>query len=154
MFMSSNSAKAEVKKRVPLKEGFFTGPLSNPEQVRLAGNKCRSCGEVFFGKRPACENCQSLDLEDVALGKRGKLWSYTVIRHRPPPPYIGPEPFVPFGVGWVELPEGVRVLAALTDCDIEKLKAGMDVELVIEKLYDDEQGNEVMTYRFRLAPGN
>lgn len=147
--MCATSLNAQLSKRIPIKDGFFTGPLSRPDHVRLAGKKCRSCGEVFLGERPACENCQSDDLGDVTLSKQGKLWSFTVIRHRPPAPYVGPDPFVPFGVGWVELPEGVRVLAALTDCDIENLKVGMDLELVIEKLYDDEQGNEVMTYRFR-----
>ncbi|MFH1484481.1 MAG: OB-fold domain-containing protein [Chloroflexota bacterium] len=134
---------------MPIREDFFDGPLSHPAQVRLAGCRCGSCGEVFFGKRTACENCQSEDLTGLTLGRQGKLWSYTVIRHRPPPPYVGPEPFVPFGVGWVELPEGVRVLSALTGCDVDKLKAGMDLELVIERLCEDEEGNEIMTYRFR-----
>ena len=36
-----------------------------------------------------------------------------------------------------------------TGCDPEAIKIGMDVELVIEKLGEDEQGNEVMTYKFR-----
>ena len=42
-----------------------------------------------------------------------------------------------------------RVETLFTDCDLEALKMGMDVELVIEKLHEDEQGNEIITYKFR-----
>lgn len=144
---------AENSKRIPIRDDFYSGPLAQPEKVSLAGCICQSCGEVFFGKRTACENCQSEDLKDTLLGKRGRLWSYTVIRHRPPSPYVGPDPFVPFGVGWVELPEGVRVLSPLKDCDVDKLKVGMELELVIEPLYTDEEGSQVITHRFRPVKG-
>ena len=36
-----------------------------------------------------------------------------------------------------------------TECDFDILKIVMDVELAIEKLGDNEQGNEVMAYKFR-----
>jgi uncharacterized OB-fold protein len=49
----------------------------------------------------------------------------------------------------VELPEGVRVETLYTGCDFDELGIGMEVELVIEKLHDDEQGNEVLCHKFR-----
>lgn len=88
------------------------------------------------------------NLEESPLSPRGKLWTYTVIRHKPPGNYKGPDPFVPFGLGLVELPEGIRVLSPLR-CDPEKMKIGMELELEVYPLYTDENQNEVMAFRFR-----
>jgi len=86
----------------------------------------------------------------IPLSKRGKLWTYTVIRHRPPGQYRGPDPFVPFGEGLVELPEGIRVLTVL-DSEIDKIKIGMELELVVYKLYQDEQGNDCIAFKFKAV---
>ncbi len=56
---------------------------------------------------------------------------------------------MPFGVGYVELPEGIRVEARLTENDPDELRIGMEMELVVEKFIDDEDGNELMTFAFR-----
>ncbi len=136
------------QKRVPIKEGILTSPLSMIQDVRLAGTRCRSCGESFLGKRSVCENCSSESMEEIRFGNRGKLYSYTVIRHRPPGDYKGPDPFVPFGLGLVELPEGIRVLSRL-DGDIDTLKIGMELELEVYKLYEDAEGDEVMAFHFK-----
>lgn len=149
MVSDKSAPGAGPKKQVPIKEGFFTMPLMPLDNVQLKGSRCLSCGEVFLGKRITCENCQNTGMEDVVLSKRGKLYSYTVIRARPRPPYLGPDPFVPFAVGWVELPEGLRILSVLTDYDEDALEVDMDVELVLEKLCEDKDGGEVITYKFK-----
>jgi hypothetical protein len=82
------------------------------------------------------------------LSRRGKLWTYTVIRHRPPGDYKGADPFVPFGLGLVELPEGIRVLSPL-DCALDKLKIGMDLELEVFPYFRDQEGKEVMAFKFK-----
>ncbi len=76
------------------------------------------------------------------------MWTYTVIRHKPPGDYKGPDPFVPFGLGLVEMPEGIQVLSPL-QCEPERLKVGMEMELEVYPLYLDENGNEVLAFRFR-----
>ena len=136
-------------KKIPITEGIFTTPLSPPEQVRLKGCKCRNCGEVFWGERSFCENCSSDDLEDLVLSNRGNLYSYTIIEHRPAGDYKGPEPFIPFGLGLVELPEGVRIITPLTVNDPAQLKIGMEMELLMEKFCEDEDGSEVMAFKFK-----
>ncbi|MCZ0998269.1 OB-fold domain-containing protein [Streptomyces mirabilis] len=69
--------------------------------------------------------------EPVVLSDTGTLWTWTVQRHAPKsPPYVQPAAgFEPFAVGYVELPEGVRVLAVL-DLRAEDLKIGMPVTVV------------------------
>jgi uncharacterized OB-fold protein len=108
---------------------------------------------VTFPAQASCPNCCLEDIETIMLAKRGTLWTFTVQGFYPKsPPYAGPETketFVPFGVGYVELPDKVRVQGRLTENDPEKLKIGMEVELVIQKFKDDEEGNEVMIYAFK-----
>ena len=139
--------------KVPINETLLTTPMEPIEQVRLKGTKCRNCGEVFLGKHIGCENCGSEDLEPVILGNKGKLWSFTVVDAPPPGDYKGgpKDPFTPFGVGLVELPEGCRIIAPLSTNKPEDLKACIDkeMELVVEKLYENEEGNEVMAFKFK-----
>ncbi len=137
------------KKYVAIREDLLSKPLYPVDQVCLMGTRCCDCGEVFFGKVIACEQCQSESLESIPLSRTGKLYSYTINWNRPPGNYKGREPFQPFAVGLVELPEGIRVLSVLTDCDFDKLRVGMDLELSIEEFYKDEEGNIVVTYKFR-----
>lgn len=77
------------------------------------------------------------------------LYSYTIARNRPPGNYVGPDPFQPFAIGLVELPEGLRILAPLTDCDLENLQIGVRLELKVQKAYEDAEGNDVVGYWFR-----
>ena len=135
-------------KQISIREGLLTTPLVPLEKVTLVGSKCGKCGEISLGKRVQCSNCGASRLEEMPLSKKGKLWTYTVIRHKPPGDYKGPDPFVPFGLGLVELPEGIRVMAPL-QADPEKIKVGMELELEVYPLYTDENKNEVMAFRFR-----
>ncbi|MGE5254399.1 MAG: Zn-ribbon domain-containing OB-fold protein [Planctomycetaceae bacterium] len=101
-----------------------------------------------MGKRQTCANCGGVDLEGIPLSRRGKLWTYTIIRHKPPGDYKGPDPFVPFGLGMVQLPEGIRVMSPI-QCELEKIKIGMELEMEVYPLYTDENQNQVMAFRFR-----
>jgi len=131
-------------KKVPIREGLWNAE----EPPRLLGSQCNQCGEVLFPKRDGrlCSYCQSDNLKEVVLSRRGKIYSNTVVMQRPPVYYLGE---VPYALGFVELPEGVRIETLFTGCNPDDLHIGMDVEVVIEKLNDDEQGNEVMAYKFR-----
>ena len=137
------------RKYVGVKEDFFSKPLYPLENVCLMGTRCRECGEVLLGEAIACQLCQSQNVESISLSRTGKLYSYTINWNPPPGDYKGPEPFQPYAVGLVELPEGIRIMSVLTDCDFDKLSVNMDLELSIEELYKDEEGNTVVTYKFR-----
>lgn len=139
---------AGEKKRIEIREGLFTAPLTQPAQVHLLGSQCEVCGEIALGRRNTCPNCGGARLTEQQLSRLGTLWTYTVIRHKPPGDYKGPDPFIPFGLGLVELPEGIRVMSLL-DCDIDKIRIGMELEMEVYPLYTDENATEVMTFRFR-----
>jgi uncharacterized OB-fold protein len=65
---------------------------------------------------------------------------------KPPKYYRGQ---VPYAEGFVELPEGVRVETLFTGCGFNDLKVGMDVEMIIEILHEDEEGNEIVAFKFK-----
>lgn len=52
-------------------------------------------------------------------------------RFQPKEPFIGPEPFEPYGVGYIELDGEVIVESRLTTADPEQLEIGQPMELVI-----------------------
>lgn len=139
-----------MAEQVPFKEGALTTPLSPLEEVRLKGVRCRSCGALALGESEHCINCTSLDVEEHVFSKYGKVYTYTIIRHPPPPPYPQ-ETFKPFPTAWVELEDGLFILSELTDCGLDEVKIGMPVELVVGKGWEDDNGNDVIMYKFRPA---
>jgi uncharacterized OB-fold protein len=135
----------------PIADGLFSWPAVEPQ---LIGSRCPECAEVTFPRQSSCPACTAEGAEEILLSRRGVLWAWTVQRFPPPaPPFAGDrESFVPFGVGYVELPEGIRVEARLTESDPDALAIGMDMELVIEK-FDTAGGDERMTFAFRPLRG-
>ena len=139
-------------KRIPAIEGVFT---ETPEGPRLRGSRCASCGAAYFPRSPVCRNpaCDDKRVEDVNLSPRGTLWSYTVQYYKPPPPARFDDPFTPYGLGLVDLPEGIRVMGMLTSADPDALKPGLEMELVLDTLYHNDEGDEVITWKFRPVSG-
>jgi len=135
--------------QVPVAEGVFTWPADEPE---LIGSRCAACAMVTFPVQDSCPRCASTAMEEQRLARRGRLWAWTVQDFPPPsPPYSGPTgaDFVPFGVGYVELPGEVKVEARLTESDPDVLTIGMEMELVVVPFRTDDDGTEVVTFAFR-----
>ena len=105
-------------------------------------SRCRAAARSAWGSRP--RRSSSSD--------RGTLWTWTIQGFPPKaPPFIGddsPKTFRPFGVGYVELPGEVKVEARLTVADPEQLRIGMEMQLVIEPIGADDEGNEIVTFAF------
>lgn len=139
-----------VKQRPAIK-GWFTWPPS--EDPHLIGVRCKSCGDYFFPKVTACRNprCMSPDLEEALLSRKGKLYTYTINYYQPPPPYMSPKPFVPYAIAIMELEkERMKIPGQIVSgYNVEKLKIGMEMEIVLEPLFTDSDGNDVMAWKFR-----
>ena len=126
--------------RVLVRDGVFT----DDDPPSLLGTHSGACGKVHFPRADACTYCATPDPSPVELSRRGTLWAWTAVT-APPPGYKGE---VPFGVGVVELPEGVRVITRLTESDPAALVEGQAMELRIVPLHRDEEGHDVVTYAF------
>ncbi len=135
--------------QVPVTDGVFTWPSESPQ---LIGSRCVTCGNHMFPVQQGCPKCTGAETEEVLLGRRGTLWTWTVQGFPPKaPPYAGdvdPKTFKAFGVGYVELPGQLKIESRLTEADPEKLKIGREMEMVIVPLSTDANGNEVVTFAF------
>jgi uncharacterized OB-fold protein len=135
---------------LPVAEGLFSWPSDEP---RLIGGRCRSCGTITFPKQGSCPRCTGSEVEEHPLDRRGTLWTFTVQGFPPKAPYAGPEPFTPYGVGYVELAGRVLVEARLTENDPARLAIGAEMELVIVPFRRDEDGHDIVTFAFIPVTG-
>lgn len=134
--------------RVPIEPGYFTIPAAPGEPVRLLGSRCSRCGETLFPRRAVCAKCLAVGLEDVELGPRGRLHTWTWVHV----PLFGSRRAGAggYGVGQVDLPEGPRVQAVLSGGPGD-FRIGMALELDLEVLGENAAGEEVVIFRFRPA---
>jgi uncharacterized OB-fold protein len=137
-----------TKKTVPVAEGLFADSADGP---RLIGSKCAACGTPYFPRSAVCHNpeCGKSQMEDASFGPRGTLWSCAIQNYPPPAPARYEEPYTPYALGMVDMPEGLRVLGRISTDDPEGVEVGAEVELVLERLYLDENGDEVITWKFK-----
>jgi uncharacterized OB-fold protein len=135
------------KKTVRLKEEFWTPDIPG-EEPRLIGSQCDNCGELFFPKKEKgwCVQCQKSSLKDIHLSRVGKIISYSVVMQQPGGGFYHGE--IPYAYGQVELPEGIRIITLFAADDFDDLEVGKNVKLVIDKLCEDDEGNEVVTFKF------
>jgi uncharacterized OB-fold protein len=134
------------KTRVAAVDGWFT---MDAERPHLLGSRCTRCNGYFFPRESLyCRNpaCSGTEFEEVPLSRTGRLWSYTNSCYEPPAPYVAPDPFVPYAIGAVELVEERMVVLGqmASGVDVDDLKVGMEVELVLETLFEDDEAEHVV----------
>jgi uncharacterized OB-fold protein len=123
-----------------VREGLFT----DADPPALLGSRCRSCRAYHFPRHDTCPYCAAAEPEATELSRRGTLWAWTAVT-APPPGYEGD---TPYGMGVVELPEGIRVITRLTESDPAQLVAGQAMALQVVRLHADAEGNDVVTFAF------
>ena len=122
----------------PIREDLFI------ERVKgnLQGLKCNSCNHILPPLTMTCYYCYEENLEKIALSRRGKLYSYTIV-HQPHIHFKTPYP-----VGYIDLPEGIRIFSPLKPKDGRPFQVGMDMELVVEKLREEDDA-EIIGPKFQ-----
>jgi uncharacterized OB-fold protein len=126
-----------TKPTQPAIEGWFT---TDPEPA-LLGSRCTTCGTYVFPHASiACPNpeCDGAEFDEVPLSRRGRLWSWTTNHYAPPAPYVSPDPFVPYTVAAVELPDEKLVVLGQVDGAPDGLAVGTEMEVVVDTLFEDD----------------
>ena len=139
-----------AKTKVPAIEGWFT---TDPDHPALLGSQCTSCQAIFFPRETSfCRNpdCLGREFAEIELSRRGTIWSFTDNRYQPPPPYMSPDPFVPYMIAAVELEAEQMVVLGQIEPGVElaDLHAGMEVELVLDTLYEDDD-HEYLVWKWQ-----
>jgi benzoylsuccinyl-CoA thiolase BbsA subunit len=112
----------------------------------LKGYRCRRCGKIWFPKFTPCPNpdCWSDEMDVIPLSRRGKIYSATDV-------FIGQSSmreYVPLIVGYVDLPEGVRIFAQL-DGEIGNFGCEDAVELTTGPVRNNANGEPILSYKFK-----
>jgi len=124
---------------------FLTELYETKPHVHLIAGKCKKCGKYTFPKYLACPFCFSDEIEEAPLSKTGKLHSFTMVRRSMP------EFRVPYGLGLVDFPEGVRVMAQIDKDYIEGLELDSDMEVEIGPVRKGKDGKGQHSYKFKPA---
>jgi uncharacterized protein len=111
--------------------------------VRLHGSKCAHCGSVAFPRHPLCPACGEDSGQDaVKLSPAGTLYTFSEI-------HIAPKGFAtPYVVGYVDLPEGVRLFGQI-EGRASELRLGQQVAVTLGPVRTGASGSVVVSYRFR-----
>jgi uncharacterized OB-fold protein len=142
----ANRAAGELMMQRSIDTHLFEWPSQDP---RLIGSECRACGVITFPRQSSCPSCCGSDIVPRRLANSGRLWTWTTQEFLPKPPYAAArsqEEFVPFKLGYIELPGEVLVEARIAGH--QALTIGMSMRLTFEPLFTDEVGTEVMSFAF------
>jgi uncharacterized OB-fold protein len=126
MFAIEKPLPRPTEDSAPFWEAAFKGEL------RM--QRCGQCGHVRFPPSILCARCLSEDAEWVRLSGRGTVYSWVVV-HQSQHPAFNPD--APYSVVIVELEEGPRLHGNMVDCPHDKIRIGMPVEAVFDKVSDD-----------------
>ena len=116
----------------PIRDGLMG---VDGEGAHIVGGSCTACGFVTLGVREICPECWAEGtMQDVPIGRSGRLYTYTVI-HQLPPGYDAP-----FAVGYVDLEDGIRVFAHIENRP-ECLLVDRRLRLTLAPLRRDDDGD-------------
>ncbi|MGE0626964.1 MAG: Zn-ribbon domain-containing OB-fold protein [Hyphomicrobiaceae bacterium] len=126
-------------------ESQFVAPElveNGPQGPRLVAGKCGKCGALSFPKAAVCPECLSEEITAAHLASEGMLYSFAVV-HQAPKGWT-----VPYALGYVDLPDGIRVLAHI-EGDAGALEIDSRVRLDVGRVGTDADGNPLMSYVFK-----
>jgi uncharacterized OB-fold protein len=140
--IDDNPSRINIK---PVQTGLFHMPTSTDEKPYLIGSKCCKCGLISWPKRPVCPACVRDDTEEeIVLSTRARLIAFSLVGQQPEG-FMFPIPFIQ---GNVQLPEG-PILYTVVDGDVNELEIGQEMEIFLDKIAEDNDGNDIISYKFR-----
>jgi uncharacterized OB-fold protein len=110
----------------------------------LLAGRCAACEQLSFPAAAGCPHCGETDLTLAPLARRGMIFSFTIVRFCPPG-YAGP---VPYAVGVVELPDGIRVASTLLADSLNDLAIDAGVHFRVIEIPTAE--GPVLSYAFAM----
>lgn len=116
------------------------------QRYRMKGTRCLQCEELSFPPALICSKCKSRELTEFFFSGKGKIYSFSTVYQAP----IQFQKYVPYLVALIDLGEGIRITAQLTDINPADVEIGMDVEMVVRKICEEgDKGVVVYGYKFR-----
>ncbi|HEX9727942.1 MAG TPA: Zn-ribbon domain-containing OB-fold protein [Gemmatimonadales bacterium] len=118
-----------------------------PARYRLEGGRCSGCGKVVYPIRRVCPSCRKGDMEPVALSRRGRVVTSTVIHVAPPAFHMA----APYSMAVVETPEGARLMVQVADCESDEVVPGAEVSLEFRRIQREGKSG-ILCYGHKAVP--
>jgi len=118
-----------------------------PQRYRLEACRFKKSGKTYFPPRLIDPETGDRECEMVKLPDTGKIVTYTVIR-------VAPSQFKeqsPYALAIAELTDGTRLMAQVTDCNVEDVKIGMEVRLEFRRVQTEGDAG-VLSYGYKFVP--
>lgn len=118
-----------------------------PQRYRLEASRFKKSGKTYFPPRDIDPENGDSEHEIVRLPDTGKILTYTIIR-------VAPAQWgdmSPYAMAVVELTDGTRIFGQMTDCDVDKVKIGMEVRIEFRRI-QSEGHHGVLSYGYKLVP--
>ncbi|SRR5579875_504356 len=125
--MPEEKEKRTYQKFVPVFDEENRPFWEATKRHELFVQRCRECGFLQFHPRAVCAKCLSSNVQWVKSAGKGKIYTYTVTYQNPTRGFRDSLPYI---LAYVDLDEGVKMLANVVDCKPEEVKIGMPVEAV------------------------
>ena len=109
--------------------------------------RCDACGRYVWYPEPPCRSCGGTRLTWTAVSGRGRLFSWSVIRHAFLPQFAAQLPLITALVALAEDP-AVRVVTAICDLRPDALHCDMPLHVVFRPLRFAGVAREVMAPLF------
>lgn len=103
---------------------------------KLVLQKCQRCGTFNFHPKPWCIECGSRELVWTDAKPMGTVYSFTISR-TVAMNYPGWEKDLPVLLCLIDLDDGARMYAQVTDCSPEEIRIGMRVKVHFEDISDE-----------------
>jgi len=133
----------------PVVSNIFAPSAENPDRFELIGGRCDACNDYSFPRSEYCCHCHA-DTRKVSLGTDGVIYSFTVVRTKPP---LGlPQPYA---VAYIDLKDvPLRVFCLLDPEQIGEVIIGASVRLSVGPLGINNVGKDCLRPFFQLHPEN
>jgi uncharacterized OB-fold protein len=92
------------------------------EEGKLMIGKCNACAKVHYYPRTICPFCFSDKAELQQASGNGTIYTYSVMRRAP----------IPYAIAYVTLSEGPTMMTNIVDCDLDNIRIGQPVRLVLK----------------------
>jgi 3-hydroxy-3-methylglutaryl CoA synthase len=135
----------EPQRRPPLVRPSLPDRYRNLKKILgFYGSRCTACGTPQFPPQRVCVQCQSIDqMEEYRfLGRKAKLATYTI-------DYLAPSQDPPTVMAVVDYEGGGRFVCLMTDCEVNSVSVGMELEMSFRKLF---AADGINTYFWKAMP--
>jgi uncharacterized OB-fold protein len=117
---------------VPIPDGGSAPFWDGCHAHKLLAQKCDACGRWRWPVAAVCPHCRTLGGTWSELRGTGAISSYVVVHHATHPAFADAVPYAIVFVALDEAPGDLLLTSNLIDCDWEKIKVGMRVEVTFD----------------------